>query len=85
MNKKTCRQCGSFQGDIGGNERDGYFHTSQGRCIAALSHDLAEAFAEIDRLRYYEKAVRRMAAQIVCPRTSAEEMVKKILGSEATT
>lgn len=38
---------------------------------------------EIERLRPYQQAIQSLADQIVCPKTTAEEMVRQILGEKA--
>jgi hypothetical protein len=74
---------------IDGMVRDAdYIRTATGeRRLAAIVFGLDDVCChikalacEVERLQRYERAIKSMADQFVCPKTTAEEMVKSILG-----
>ena len=52
--------------------------------VCDLTDVLCESRREIERLQLYERAMKSMAAQFICPKMTAREMAEKQLEVKAT-
>lgn len=59
---------------------DGENRHANAQLIGNLADKVSALESEVERLKLYEQAWQSLAAQIVCPKTTAEEMAKRQLG-----